>query len=406
MSWLEGVGADHPFGLHNLPYGSAVLPGAARVRLVCRIGEWVLDLASAGSALLPELADELAQPTLNGLLARGPQYWSLLRRSLIEWLSDQRHRAVIEPLMVPLSEVELRLPFEVADYVDFYASEHHAANLGRILRPNAPQLPDAWKHLPIGYHGRAGTVVVSGTDVVRPSGLRRGTDGAVEFGPTRHLDFEAEVGFIVGNPTRLGQRVPLERAGEHLFGVCIVNDWSARDIQAFEYVPLGPFLGKSFATSLSPWIVPMAALDSARLAPPSRSEPLAHYLDDASLERFGLDLEITIALNGTTISNPPFASMYWTPAQMLAHLTVNGASLRAGDLLASGTVSGAAPGQAGSLIELTSNGSSPLLLPDGSRQAFLEDGDDVVISARVAVTPDRAELSFGEVAGRILPAPD
>jgi fumarylacetoacetase len=306
---------------------------------------------------------------------------------------------------VPLGEATLHLPFEVGDYVDFFASEHHAANLGRLFRPGSEPLTPNWKHMPIGYHGRSGTVVVSGTPVVRPRGQRKAPADAVPgFGPSRRLDIEAEVGFVVGAPSPLGTPVPLTDFAEHVFGVCLVNDWSARDIQAWEYVPLGPFLGKSFATSLAPWIVPLDALAQARTAPPVRdTEPLPYLDDRAGDDPWALAIDLEIRLNGTVVSHPPFAAMYWTAAQQLAHMTVNGASLRAGDLFASGTVSGPEQGTEGALIELTWNGERPVKLSDGSTRSFLEDGDEVVITA-TAPGPDGTRIGFGEVAGRVLPA--
>ncbi len=417
-SWVEGAGEDHPFGLHNLPYGSASprRPGGLwrsratagdEPRLVVRIGDYALDLAAASQRLAPALEPLVAHPTLNALLGENPATWRSLRAAVTSWLGEERHRAAIEPHLAPLGELSLHLPVEVADYVDFYASEHHAANLGRLFRPGSDPLPAAWKHLPMGYHGRAGTVVVSGTPVRRPAGLRRLASGAIEAGPSLRLDVEAEVGFVLGNPTRLGERVPLGQAGEHLFGVCLVNDWSARDIQAFEYIPLGPFLGKSFATSVSPWVVPLAALHAARVPPPERDVPLARYLDDAAdpgAAPWGLELELSLRLDGCELSRPPYRAMYWTPAQMIAHLTVNGAAIRAGDLIASGTVSGPEPTTLGSLIELTSGGTEPLRLADGTQRSFLEDGDEVVVTGRVPPGPGRADLGLGEVSGTILPA--
>jgi fumarylacetoacetase len=300
--------------------------------------------------------------------------------------------------------VTLHLPFTVADYVDFYASENHARNVGQIFRPDAADsLTPNWKHLPIGYHGRSGTVVVSGTDVVRPSGQRKApADAAPVFGPSVRLDIEAEVGFVVGTPSEQGRPVSLGDYRDHVFGLCLLNDWSARDVQAWEYVPLGPFLGKSFATSVSPWVVPLDALEHARVAPPARDVEPLEYLDDRGGEPWGLDLAIEVRLNGHPISRPPFAAMYWTAAQQLAHMTVNGASLRTGDLFASGTVSGPEPETRGALIELTWNGEHPIKLPDGSARTFLEDGDEVAITA-TAPGPDGTRIGFGEVVGRIVP---
>ncbi|MFD8909976.1 fumarylacetoacetase [Streptomyces sp. NPDC059575] len=391
-----------PFGPHNLPYGVFSPSDGAERRVGVRLGDRVLDAGAVARELGSPDADLLARPTLNTLLAAGPEAWSRVRGALTTWVTDPAYGAVVEPHLHPLAEVGLHLPFEVADYVDFYASENHARNVGRIFRPNAiDSLTPNWKHLPIGYHGRAGTVVVSGTDVVRPSGQRKGPgDPEPVFGPSVRLDIEAEVGFVVGTPSAQGTPVPLTAFREHVFGLCLLNDWSARDIQAWEYVPLGPFLGKSFATSVSAWITPLAALEHARVAPPERTHPLLPYLDDSGTGPGGYDLRISVAINGQVVSEPPFSTMYWTAAQQLAHLTVNGASLRTGDLYASGTVSGPAENQRGSLLELTWNGRDPLELPDGKR-AFLEDGDVVTLSAW-APGADGARVGLGEVSGRIV----
>jgi fumarylacetoacetase len=302
--------------------------------------------------------------------------------------------------------VRLHLPVEVADYVDFYASEHHATNVGQIFRPDAPSLPASWRHLPIGYHGRAGTVVVSGTDVVRPRGQRREAGATTPaYGPSTRLDIEAEVAYIVGVPTELGRQVTVDEFEEHVFGVCLLNDWSARDIQSWESQPLGPFLGKSFATSLSPWVVPLDALRPARVSLPGQDpEPLPYLRGAVDGAGHGFDLRLEVRVNGSLVSSPPYASMYWSPAQMLAHLTVNGASLRTGDVYASGTVSGPARAQRGSLLELSWNGDEPLTLDDGSERGFLLDGDEVTISGW-AVTGDGGRIGLGEVSGRVRPAP-
>ncbi|MFG3048953.1 fumarylacetoacetase [Streptomyces sp. NPDC048241] len=396
-----------PFGPHNLPYGVFSPSGSsdsADRRVGVRLGDHVLDAGAAATALDFAHADLLTAPTLNPLLAAGPAVWAEVREALTAWVTDPAHRAAVEPLFYELTQVTLHLPFEVADYVDFYASEHHARNVGQIFRPDAPDpLTPNWKHLPIGYHGRAGTIVVSGTDVVRPSGQRKAlADPAPVFGPSVRLDIEAEVGFVVGVPSAQGTPVPLTGFRDHVFGLCLLNDWSARDIQAWEYVPLGPFLGKSFATSVSAWITPLAALEAARVAPPERTHPLLPYLDDSApgVEPGGYDLRISVAINGQVVAEPPFSTMYWTGAQQLAHLTVNGASLRTGDLYASGTVSGPAERQRGSLLELTWNGRDPLELPDGKR-AFLEDGDVVTFTAW-APGKDGSRIGLGEVEGRIV----
>lgn len=396
-----------PFGPHNLPYGVFSLTGPAgdsERRVGVRLGDHVLDAGAAARALGSPYAGLLAQPSLDPLLAAGRTAWSDVRRALTAWVTVPAHRETLAPHFHPLSDVTMHLPFTVADYVDFYASENHARNVGQIFRPDAADsLTPNWKHLPIGYHGRSGTVVVSGTDVVRPSGQRKApADAAPVFGPSIRLDIEAEVGFVVGTPSQQGRPVPLSDYRDHVFGLCLLNDWSARDIQAWEYVPLGPFLGKSFATSVSAWITPLDALDDALVAPPVRTHPLLSYLDDASEEPGGYDLRISVAINGHVVSEPPFSTMYWTAAQQLAHMTVNGASLRTGDLYGSGTVSGASEGERGSLLELTWNGRDALELPDGKR-TFLEDGDEVTLTAW-APGPGGTRVGLGEVRGRITPA--
>jgi fumarylacetoacetase len=381
------VGAARDVARAALPYGVFSTPGRGP-RVGVLVGDTVLDAAAA-------LGDDVfAAPALNAFMALGPAAWRDARARVVDAVARGTEH------VVPLAEVNLHLPFAVGDYADFYSSLSHAENCGRILRPGSEPLTPNWRYMPVGYHGRAGTVVVSGTPVRRPCGQRRPSPVAPpEFGPTQRLDFEAEVGFVVGVPSD----GPVSAAGfaAHVFGVVLLNDWSARDIQAWEYQPLGPFLGKSFATSISPWVVPLEALEAARVAGPVQDPAPLPYLRRA--EPWGLDLSIEVALNGEVVSRPPFATMYWTPDQMLAHLTVNGASTRAGDLYASGTVSGPEPGQRGSLIELTWNGAEPLKLSDGSERSFLEDGDTVTISA-TAPAVGGGRLSLGEVTGTIHPA--
>jgi fumarylacetoacetase len=330
-----------------------------------------------------DVSDLVPGRDLNEFLALGPDSWKETQARIEERLDAE---------LVPLGEVELHLPFRVADYVDFYSSLDHATNMGRILRPGGEALTPNWRHLPIGYHGRAGTVVVSGTPIPRPSGQRKPPDAETPtFGPTQKLDIELELGFVVGVPSALGEPVPIEAALEHVFGVVLVNDWSARDIQAWEYQPLGPFLGKSFATSVSPWVVPLAALEPRRVPTrPQEPEPLDYLRADP----WAYDLELEVELNGEVISRTNARRLYWNVEQQVAHLTSNGASLRTGDLLATGTISGSEPGSYGSLMELTWNGERPLALADGSKRTFLEDGDEVTLRAPLV----------GEVTGRIEPA--
>ncbi|MFG3699703.1 fumarylacetoacetase [Micromonospora sp. NPDC047620] len=398
MSWVTGADGS-PYGVANLPYG-VFRQGEREPRVGVRIADFVLDLAGAEEAGLVLAAGTLGRPTLNDFMALGRPQWTSVRQRVTELLTDAAHRPAVEPLLVPLDEVRMVLPFDVADYVDFYSSEHHAGNVGQIFRPGQPPLLPNWKHLPIGYHGRAGTVVVSGTPVVRPSGQRATAQGPVT-GPSVRLDIEAEVGFVVGVPSRLGTRVPAHDFADHVFGVVLVNDWSARDIQAWEYQPLGPFLGKSFATSVSAWVTPLDALGDAFVPAPDQDPPVADYLRD--VPHLGLDLRLAVEWNGERVSEPPFATMYWTPAQQLAHLTVNGASLRTGDLYASGTVSGPERGQVGSFLELTWGGAEPVKFAGGETRTFLEDGDTVSITA-TAPGPDGTTIALGEVTGTVVAA--
>ena len=352
----------------KLPYGIFSVDGDAP-RAGVRLGDSVLDLAGY---------DVFRAPSLNPFMALGPAQW--------HEYEDRITAAAGTLTAVPLSRVRMHLPFEVADYTDFYSSEQHATTVGQILRPGEPALQPNWKHLPIGYHGRSATVVVSGTPIQRPSGQL----GAGVFGPSQRLDIEAEVGFVVGVP---GAKLGTDAFREHVFGVVLVNDWSARDIQAWEYRPLGPFLAKSFATSISPWVMPLSAFASI---PAVRQDP--QPLDYLRPPGPGLDISLAVDLNGTRVSEPPFADMYWTPAQQLAHLTSNGARVRTGDLYASGTVSGPVrTREAGSFLELTWNGTEPVKLGDGSTRGFLQDGDTVTISG----SADGGLLDLGEVRGTI-----
>jgi fumarylacetoacetase len=398
MSWVDGADGS-AYSVENLPYGVfALADGEPRVGV--RIGDFVLDLAAVEAAGLIDADGAFGTPTLNAFMALGRDVWDRVRARIADLVADASLRDRVEPHLVPVGDVRMKLPFEVADYVDFYSSEHHSSNVGQLFRPGQPPLTPNWKHLPIGYHGRAGTVVVSGTPIVRPSGQRKVGDD-LTFGPSLRLDIEAEVGFVVGVPSALGERVSVDALCDHVFGVVLLNDWSARDIQSWEYVPLGPFLGKSFATSISPWVVPLAALDAAMISPPEQDPGVFDYLREA--DRISYDLRLSVAWNGSVVSRPPFAALYWTPAQQLAHMTVNGASLRTGDLFASGTVSGPERDETGSFLELSWGGSEPITLLDGVTRTFLEDGDTVVISA-VAPGPNGSTIGFGEVAGTIAAA--
>ncbi len=407
MTWLD-LPVDADFGPATLPYGVGTGPKGGG--LLTRIGDTVLDLGpvaeESGFDLGGDTQTILGAGSLDPLLASGPETWARLREWVTSLVEDERHRDVVTRHQHPARAVSMRLPFTVADYVDFYASESHATNVGKIFRPDSPSLPPNWKQLPIGYHGRAGTVVVSGTDVTRPRGQRRpGADGIPPFGPSERLDIECEVGFVVGGSTDLGASVRVDDADDHLFGLVLLNDWSARDIQAWEYVPLGPFLGKSFATSISAWVVPMTALDDARVGLPGQDPTPVDYLrGDRPDAAYGLDLHLEVVVNGSVLARPRFRDMYWSPTQMLAHLTVNGANLRPGDLFASGTVSGWTRAEFGSLLEATWNGTEPVRLDDGSTRGFLEDGDVVTLRGWAPVSGGSGRVTLGEVTGRIVPA--
>jgi fumarylacetoacetase len=382
--------------LAHLPYG-VFRPAGGAPRVGVRFEDGVLDLAAlAADGLLDDPDGAFAQPALNAFMARGPAAWAQTRERLGRLLSG----VDAEPPLHRLDEVELLLPFVVADYVDFWSSIEHASNSGRIFRPDSDPLPPNWRHMPIGYHGRSGTVVVSGTPIRRPAGQSRpDRDAPPVYGPSAKLDVELELGFVVGTPSAHGEPVPVDRALEHVFGVVLLNDWSARDLQAFESQPLGPFLGKSFATSISPWVTPMAALAPFRAAPFTAQEPAPEeYLRE---EPWALDIALEIALNGERLAATNARHLYWSVAQQIAHLTVNGASLRTGDLLGSGTISGPERSQRGSLLELSWNGAEPVALPGGGERTFLDDGDEVVLRG-VAGDGDGA-VALGEVRGRVVP---
>jgi len=409
-SWVES--ANDPasdFPIQNLPFGVFRRKGSREApRGGVAIGDQILDLAAVGLK---------TGPNLNRLAAAGRPAWRQLRKVLSLALSDPAKAKRFSRFLVPMKKAELFLPVHIGDYSDFYTGIHHALAVGRMFRPDNPLLPN-YKWVPIGYHGRASSVVVSGTPVVRPNGQTRAPEAAApSVGPSRRLDFEVELGFVIGPGNRLGKPVSVKNALDHVFGVVLLNDWSARDIQAWEYQPLGPFLAKSFATTISPWIVTLEALAPFRCAAFPRvgedPRPLP-YLTDAADQRAGgyaIGTEMFLGsapmrakkLAPVRLSKCSFRDAYWTPAQIVAHQTSNGCNLQPGDLLGSGTLSGTGPGTAGSLLELTQAGKQPLQLPGGETRAFLADGDELIQRGRCEAEGAVA-IGFGEAAGIVKPA--
>jgi fumarylacetoacetase len=369
---------------------AALSAGGARPRICVRTDAGVVDLLAAidGGAigLSPELMAALREPVLNPLMALG----AAARAEVADAMAALDGREDL----APPSGAEPVLPFEVADYVDFFASRHHAANCGRIIRPDGDPLSPNWEWMPVGYHGRSSTIVVSGTPVRRPCGQVFGADGGPEYGPSRWLDLEVELGLVVGTPSRQGEPVAIADAENHLFGLVALNDWSARDVQAWESQPLGPHLGKSFATSVSGWVVPWERIGRADPFEPAGN--VLPYLRDG--DDRGIDLGVELRINDQLVSSSNALQLAWTPAQLVAHLTAGGASLRTGDLLGTGTISGPDPESRGCLLERTWAGQEPLTLGDGSVRTWLEDGDEVVITAGVVDRP------LAAVSGRVLPA--
>ena len=413
-SWVESANvAGCEFPVQNLPFGvfSADAGGGRRVGVA--IGDKVLDVAGAAAAGLFAGAAESAAWTcgsrrLNELMANGPKEWSALRLGIFELLeAGCSRRDEVAKFLVDAKSVTMHLPCAIGDYTDFYASIHHATNVGLLFRPDNPLLPN-YKHLPIGYHGRVSSIVVSGTDVRRPVGqIKPNPEGPPVFEPTRRLDYELELGFWMGGEQELGETVPIEEAEGRLFGVSLLNDWSARDVQAWEYQPLGPFLSKNFATTISPWVVTMEALEPFRVRGPVRGAddpPLLPYLrSDENEARGGIDVALEVFLQGERISRSYFRDMYWTAAQMVAHHTCGGCNLQAGDLLGSGTVSGPADENRGCLLELSRGGREPLTLKSGEKRTFLLDGDTVKFRARCE-RDGAVGIGFGECVGKILKA--
>lgn len=429
-SWVKSANTGQAdFPIQNLPFGVFKRTGYDdQARVGIAIGDQILDVAACDEADLFEgeaaMAAACASSSLNKLMSLGPRRWSALRKAVSALLREghseaERHRQIVEKHLVPMMEAEMLMPVEIGDYTDFYASLYHATNVGSMFRPSNPLLPN-YKYVPVGYHGRASSVVVSGTGVTRPRGqIQPDENDPPTFAPSKLLDYEMEIGFFVGPGNKLGEPVAIEQAAQHIFGLCLVNDWSARDIQKWEYQPLGPFLAKSFATTISPWVVTMEALAPFRREAFARAAgdpaPLAYLESPADQELGGIDLTLEVLLASRQMREagiPPalltrgnFRDMYWTIAQILTHHASNGCNLRPGDLIASGTVSGNSKESRGCLLELTWRGTDPVQLPGGETRRFLEDGDEVIMRGHCE-RAGFARIAFGECRGMVLSAGD
>lgn len=403
-TWLS-VPADSDFSIHNLPYGVFVADNGQPCAGIA-IGDHIVNLAAAAeSGLFGKrrfFKKLFEQPVLNAFIALGKPVTNRIRRKVQDWLCLSETPDNAAAILVERRAVRMLLPIHVGDYTDFYSSIEHATNVGKMFRPDNPLLPN-WRWIPVGYHGRASSIVVDGTPIRRPHGqiLPKGEETPV-FSPSRQLDFELEMAFVIGKENPLGQPVPVEKAEEYIFGLVLFNDWSARDLQRWEYVPLGPFLGKNFGSSISPWIVPLEALKPFRIKGPKQNPPPLDYLRTTGARNCDIELEVAIQPeNGaeTVVCRSNARYLYWSMAQQLAHHTVNGCNLRVGDLLASGTISGPTPDSFGSMLELSWAGQKPLTLADGSTRTFLLDGDTVVL--RGWARKDGLRVGFGEVRGKV-----
>ncbi|WP_271078432.1 fumarylacetoacetase [Aurantiacibacter sp. MUD61] len=415
-SWVESANGHPDFPVQNLPIGVFSHGDSAR-RGGVAIGDFILDLPGVATAL-PEGGYDAAllgnAPVLNALFAEGRDMLFSLRGAVFTALTDASFREDVEPHLYPASECTMHLPFLVHDYTDFYTGIHHAVNIGSLFRPDNPLLPN-YKHVPIGYHGRSSSICVSGTDVKRPTGQQKPAEegGTPEFGPSKRLDYELEMAIWIGQGNDLGDPIPVGEAEEHIAGISILNDWSARDIQAWEYQPLGPFLAKNFASTVSPWVVTMDALAPFRTAQPARAEgdpePLPYLQHDTSHAAFGIQMEVLITTpkmreagaEPHRLSHGPMTAMYWTAAQLIAHHSVGGCNMQPGDLLGTGTLTSGEEGGEGSLIELTEGGKKSISLPNGEERKFLEDGDEVIMRA-YAEKDGYARIGMGECRARIV----
>lgn len=407
QSWLP-ISSDSDFSIHNLPFG-IFSTATSKPRVGVRIGDFVIDLEALRKFGLVEIPRNiLNQNYLNPFIGLGKKTTNRVRLQLQKWLCDEKSplRKYFNNVFYPIEKVKTHLPVKIGDYTDFYSSLEHAVNGGKIFRPDNPNplLPN-WKSMPIAYHGRASSIVVSGTDIIRPKGqIAPAVNGNLaEFGNTKSLDFELEIGMIIGKNNELGRAINISESESYVFGFVLFNDWSARDIQRWEYQPLGPFLGKNFASSISPWIVTIEALNPFRVDTPVQ-EPVLPYLQFEGKHSFDINLEVILSPNQSdkeeVISRTNYKYMYWNIAQQIAHHTVNGCNLKIGDLLASGTISGSESGTYGSMLELSWNGQRPIQLQNGLTRTYLEDGDRLAIKGWAE--KDNIRVGFGEVSGRIL----
>ncbi|MGC1498242.1 MAG: fumarylacetoacetase [Sulfitobacter sp.] len=408
-SWVESANnADTDFPLNNLPYG-VFSTNSLEPRCGVAIGDMIVDMAAleGEDLILLHFEPVFDVPYWNDVMDLGPDAWVTLRTRLIELLgSDSPDQAKVAPHLVPMEDALLHMPMVVSEYTDFYAGRHHATNVGTMFRGAENALPPNWLHIPIGYNGRASTVVVSGTDIIRPNGQTKAPDADTpSFGPCKRLDIELEMGAIVGTSTEMGQPISVAEADEMIFGYVLLNDWSARDIQAWEYQPLGPFQAKAFATSISPWIVTCAALEPFRTSTPEREKDLLPYLQEPGPMLYNIDLSVIIEPEGGSqevIARTNYNEMYYSAAQQLTHHASSGCAINAGDLLGSGTISGPEKSQRGSMLELSWGGKEPITLQDGTERSFLNDGDTMILTGHAAGNGYR--IGFGACAGKILPA--
>ncbi|MEP0519245.1 MAG: fumarylacetoacetase [Hyphomicrobiales bacterium] len=409
QSWLASANtAQTPFPLNNLPYG-VFSTQDTEPRCGVAIGDMILDLAACENAGLITVSDtvQFQEPHWNSVMELGPEVWDKVRSRLTELLaSGSSEQAKVEPFLIAQADAQMHMPFLVSEYTDFYAGKHHATNVGTMFRGAENALPPNWLHIPIGYNGRASSVVISGTDIVRPNGQTKAPDADMPvFGPSKRLDIELEMGAIVGTPSKLGQPITVAQADEMIFGYVLLNDWSARDIQAWEYQPLGPFQAKAFATSISPWIVTKAALEPFRTATPTREKNLLPYLHEHAPMLYDIELTVSMAPQGVApskIAQTNYNQMYYSAAQQLAHHGSSGCSMSTGDLLGSGTISGPEKSERGSLLELTWGGKEPMQLDTGETRTFIEDGDTLTLKG--TAIGEGYQIGFGECTGTILPA--